>query len=117
MKNIKFVVVPLGTEETRFIEAANRRNAEDIYKGYEFARLEKWNINEGTARTLKEKTKKNEETFFFDNCSVCVVNHPPIRVAGVYKLDGVLVHIIQTTTKGLTAANLAKSDAIRSNHL
>lgn len=113
MKNVKFVIVPLGTEETKFIEAIDRKHAEELYRIYFPARLERWNVETGTARILKERTTKEMETFYFDNCSVRVVNQPPKRIAVVYDLGGNVIHLIQTTTKGLTAANLAKSDAIR----
>ena len=113
MKNVKFVVVPLGTEEIRFIEAIDRRHAEDLYQANFPARLEKWDVEKGTARTLKERTSKEMETFFFPNCSVRVVNIPPIRVAEVYTLGGKMVHEIRTSTKGLLAARLARMDAIK----
>lgn len=112
----KFVVIVLENG-TKFIEANNRRHAEELYKGYDLARLEKWDTEKGTVRTLKEKTQEGIESFKFWNCSADVYDCPLFRIVKVYDLQGKEVLDIRTMAKGLTAAKLAISDAKRFRYI
>lgn len=53
MKTKRYYLVVVT--EDRNIEAYSRENAERIYALYEHARIERWDMQLGTARTIKEK--------------------------------------------------------------